>query len=279
MPTKKRDMYYNKAKQMGYRSRASFKLQYINEKYHIIKKGDAIVDLGAAPGGWLQVAKELSEGTVIGVDLQKIEPIEGVTTIKGDMTSPRIQEKIFELADKVDVVICDAAPNLSGNWALDHGRSIELSEVALDVAGRMLKPGGNFVVKVFQGDMFNDYLNRVRGRFSSAMAYKSQASRTQSAEIYVIGKGFLTTSLRKGAIIDVKIDAMGNDGDGVAHVDDFVVFVKDARLGEKARVKIKDVKPSFAFAEKYVPKDTDEIKGPKGKATKGKATKVTKAAK
>ena len=133
---KKRDMYYNKAKQMGYRSRASFKLQYMNEKYHIIKKGDSIVDLGAAPGGWLQVAKELSGGTVIGVDLQKIEPIEGVVTIKGDMTSPRMQEKIFALVDKVDVVICDAAPNLSGNWALDHGRSIELSEVALDVACR-----------------------------------------------------------------------------------------------------------------------------------------------
>ena len=120
-------MYYNKAKQMGYRSRASFKLQYINEKYHIIKKGDVVVDLGAAPGGWLQVAKELSEGTVIGVDLQKIEPLEGVTTIKGDMTSDRIQAKIFEMVDEVDVVICDAAPNLSGNWALDHARSIELS--------------------------------------------------------------------------------------------------------------------------------------------------------
>ncbi len=274
MPAKKRDMYYNKAKQMGYRSRASFKLQYINEKYHIIEKGNSVVDLGAAPGGWLQVAKELSGGTVIGVDLQKIEPLEGVVTIKGDMTAPRVQEKIFALVDKVDVVICDAAPNLSGNWALDHGRSIELSEVALDVACRLLKPGGNFVVKVFQGDMFNDFLKNVRNRFSSAMAYKSQASRSQSAEIYVIGKGFLTTALRKGAIIDVKIDAMGNNGDGVAHVDDFVVFVKDARIGEKARVKIKDVKPSFAFAEKYVPKDTDEIKGPKGKATN-----VTKAAK
>jgi 23S rRNA (uridine2552-2'-O)-methyltransferase len=106
------------------------------------------------------------------------------------------------------------------------------------------------------------------------MAYKSQASRTQSAEIYVIGKGFLTTDLRKGAIVDVKIDSMGNDGDGVAHINDFVVFVKDARPGEKARVKIKDVKPSFAFAEKYVPKETDAVKGPQGKPRK-----VTKAIK
>lgn len=267
-------MYYNKAKQMGYRSRASFKLQYINEKYHIIEKGNAVVDLGAAPGGWLQVAKELSGGTVIGVDLQKIEPLEGVTTIKGDMTTPRVQEKIFELAEKVDVVICDAAPNLSGNWALDHGRSIELSEVALDVACRLLKPGGNFVVKVFQGDMFNDFLKNVRNRFSSAMAYKSQASRSQSAEIYVIGKGFLTTSLRKGDIVDLKVDSLGKDGDGVAHIDDFVVFVKDARVGQKVRVKIKDVKPAFAFAEKYVPKDTKD-----SKARAVKATKATKAVK
>ena len=250
MPRNKRDMYYNKAKQMGYRSRASFKLQYINEKYHIIKKGDSVVDLGAAPGGWLQVAKELSGGTVIGVDLQKIEPVEGVETIRGDMTSPITQEKIFKLADHVGVVISDASPNLSGNWALDHARSVELSEVALDVACRLLKPGGHFVVKVFQGDMFNDFLNRVKGRFSSAMAYKSRASRSQSAEIYVIGKGFLTTVLRKGDEVDVKIDAMGRDGDGVAHVGDFVVFVKDAKIGQKLRVRIKDVKPAFAFGEK-----------------------------
>jgi 23S rRNA (uridine2552-2'-O)-methyltransferase len=254
MPAKKRDMYYNKAKQMGYRSRASFKLQYINEKYHIIKKGDTVVDLGAAPGGWLQVAKEISGGTVIGVDLLKIEPVEGVETIKGDMTSPETQAKIFSLVDHVDVVICDAAPNLSGNWALDHGRSIELSEVALDVACRLLKPGGNFVVKVFQGDMFNDYLNKVKSHFSSATAYKSQASRSQSAEIYVIGKGYLTTSLRKGDVVDVKIESLGKNGDGVAHVDDLVVFVKGAKIGEKARVKIKDVKPAFAFAEKVTDK-------------------------
>ena len=249
MPRKKRDLFYNKAKQMGYRSRASFKLQYINEKYHLIKKGDVVVDLGAAPGGWLQVAKELSEGTVIGVDLQKIEPIEGVTTIKGDMTSPETQAKIFDKVDAVDTVICDAAPNLSGNWALDHARSIDLSRVALDVAARLLKPGGNFVVKVFQGDMFDDFLKTVKGRFSYATAYKSQASRSQSAEIYVIGKGFLTTALRKGAIVDVTVESLGNDGDGVAYVDDFVVFVRGGRPGQRLKVKIKDVKPSFAFAE------------------------------
>ncbi|WP_424359823.1 23S rRNA (uridine(2552)-2'-O)-methyltransferase [Methanocella sp. MCL-LM] len=250
MPAKKRDYYYNKAKQMGYRSRASFKLQFINKKHHLIKNGDTVVDLGAAPGGWLQVAKELNGGgTVIGVDLQRIEPIEGVETIKGDMTAPETQAKIFELVDEVDTVICDAAPNLSGNWALDHARSIDLATVALEVATRLLKNGGHFVVKVFQGDLYDGYVKKVEKHFSYATTYKSQASREQSAEIYVIGKGFLTTSLRKGNVVDVTIDAMGKTGDGIAHVDDFVVFVKGGNVGDKLKVKIRDVKPSFAFGD------------------------------
>lgn len=250
MPTKKRDHYYNKAKQMGYRSRAAFKLQFINEKYHLIEKGDTVVDLGAAPGGWLQVAKELSEGTVIGVDLQRIEPIEGVTTIKGDMTAKETQAKVFEIADQVDTVICDAAPNLSGNWALDHARSIDLAGVALEVAAKLLKKGGDFVVKVFQGDLYDRYVEQVGKNFSYVTTYKSRASRQQSAEIYVIGKGFLTTKLRKGDILEVTIDAMGRTGDGIAHVDDFVIFVKDTAVGDKVKVKIRDLRPSFAFGER-----------------------------
>lgn len=249
MPAKKRDLYYNKAKQMGYRSRASFKLKFINEKYHLIENGDVVVDLGAAPGGWLQVAKEISGETVIGVDLQRIEPIEGVYTIKGDMTSPVTQAKIFEKVDKVDVVICDAAPNLSGNWALDHGRSIDLTKTALGVATKILSPGGNFLAKVFQGDLYEGFLNEVRKHFSYVTAYKSPASRSQSAEIYVIGKGFLTTSIRKGDLLSVTIESMGNTGDGVARVDNFVIFVKGAKLGSKVKIKVTDVKPEFAFAE------------------------------
>ena len=249
MPAKKRDLYYNKAKQMGYRSRAAFKLQFINEKFNLIKKGDSVVDLGAAPGGWLQVAKEISGGTVIGVDLQRIEPIEGVFTIKGDMTSPFTQKKIFEKVEKVDTVICDAAPNVSGNWALDHGRSIDLTTTALNVAVKILAPGGNFLAKVFQGDLYDSFLAEVRKHFSMVTAYKSPASRSQSAEIYVIGKGFLTTSVRKGDTLRVTIEALGNSGDGVAKIDGFVVFVKGAKLGSKPNIKITDVKPEFAFAE------------------------------
>ena len=249
MPAKKKDFYYNKAKQMGYRSRASFKLQYINEKFKLIKKGDSVVDLGAAPGGWLQVAKEISGDTVIGVDLLKIEPIEGVTTIKGDMTSPITQEKIFDKVDKVDVVICDAAPNVSGNWALDHGRSIDLSKTALDVAMKLLAPGGNFLVKVFQGDLYQGFVDEVGKRFSRVHTYKSPASREQSAEIYVIGKGFLTTGIRKGDTMTVAIDGVGKTGDGIAHVDGFVVFIKGAKPGSKAKIKITDVKPEFGFGK------------------------------
>jgi 23S rRNA (uridine2552-2'-O)-methyltransferase len=249
MPAKKRDFFYNKAKQMGYRSRAAFKLQFINEKYQLLKKGDTVVDLGAAPGGWLQVAKEITEGTVIGVDLQKIEPVEGVITIKGDMTSPETQAKIFEKVEKVDAVICDAAPNVSGNWALDHGRSIDLSNIALDVAAKILSPGGNFVVKVFQGDMFEGFVNRVKKNFTFVTSYKSEASRQQSAEIYVIGKGFLSTPVKPGDILDVFIEEKGKSGDGIAKVEDFVIFVKDGQKGDKVKIKVKDVKQKFAFAD------------------------------
>jgi 23S rRNA (uridine2552-2'-O)-methyltransferase len=249
MPRKKRDFFYNKAKQMGYRSRAAFKLKFINEKYRLIEKGDTVVDLGAAPGGWLQVAKELSSGEVIGVDLQKIEPIEGVVTIKGDMASPETQQKIFEKVEKVNTVICDAAPNLSGNWALDHARSIDLARTALDVAARVLAPGGNFLAKVFQGDLYQGFVDDAGKRFSKVYTYKSPASRSQSAEIYVIGKGFLTTGIRKGDVFEVKIDGIGKSGDGIAHVDGFVIFVKGAKPGARARIKVTDVKPEFGFGK------------------------------
>ena len=137
------------------------------------------------------------------------------------------------------------------SWAstATQGRSIDLASVALDVATKLLKNGGNFVVKVFQGDLYDSYVKKVEKHFAYATSYKSQASREQSAEIYVIGKGFLTTSLRKGDIVDVTIDAMGKTGDGIAHVEDFVVFVKGAGVGDKLKVKIRDVKPSFAFGD------------------------------
>ncbi len=190
MPRDRRDYFYRKAKDEGYRSRAAFKLKQINQKFNIIKKGDAVVDLGAAPGGWLQVAKELSGGRVVGVDILPIEEIDGVDTIKGDIRLDVTVEKIREKIQKegADVVICDAAPNLSGNWSYDHARSIDLATSALECARKILKPGGGFAVKVFQGDMFPEFLDRVRRHFVKVKAFSPEASRKQSAEIYVIGK-------------------------------------------------------------------------------------------
>lgn len=190
MPRDRRDYFYRKAKKEGYRSRAAFKLKQINERFNIIRKGDTVIDLGAAPGGWLQVAYELSGGKVVGVDLLPIDEIEGVDTIKGDIRLESTVEKIRGMIKQegADVVICDAAPNLSGNWSYDHARSIDLATSALECARKLLRPGGRFVVKVFQGDMFPDFLNKVRLYFAKAQAFSPEASRKQSAEIYVIGK-------------------------------------------------------------------------------------------
>jgi 23S rRNA (uridine2552-2'-O)-methyltransferase len=251
MARDRRDYYYHQAKEEGYRSRASFKLKQINEKHKIIKRGDSVVDLGAAPGGWLQVAKELSGGKVLGVDLQRIDPIDGVETIHGDINSESTITKIIQAVGTkgADVVLCDAAPNLSGNWSYDHARSIELATSALECAKKILKPNGNFVVKVFQGDMFDDYLKEVRENFVRTAAYSPKASRSQSAEIYVIGKKYLTAPLRKGNEFVVDIEKLGSSGDGAILIEGFVVFVKEVEVGEKVRISITDVKPNFAFAE------------------------------
>jgi 23S rRNA (uridine2552-2'-O)-methyltransferase len=251
MARDRRDYYYHQAKEDGYRSRASFKLKQINDKHKIINRGDSVVDLGAAPGGWLQVAKELSGGKVLGVDLQRIDPIEGVETIQGDINADSTIQKIIKIvgAKGADVVLCDAAPNLSGNWSYDHARSIELATSALECAKKILKPNGKFVVKVFQGDMFNDYLSTVRENFVHVKAYSPQASRSQSAEIYVIGKKFLTAPLRKGDKFVVDIEKLGSSGDGAVLIEGFVVFVKEVEIGEKVKISITDVKPNFAFAD------------------------------
>ncbi len=251
MARDRRDTYYWRAKEEGYRSRAAFKLLQINQKFTIIKEEDTVVDLGAAPGGWLEVAKKLSGGRVIGVDLQRISPIEGVETIKGDITSDKTIKKIFDLVGEggVDVVICDAAPNLSGNWSYDHARSIDLARSALGCAIKILKPEGHFVVKVFQGDIFKSFLDDASNSFTLTKSFSPVASRSQSAEIYVVAKKFLNVPVRKGEELDVEITSTGSTGDGVVRIQDFVVFVKGANEGDKVRVKVKDVKPNFAFAD------------------------------
>lgn len=250
MARDRRDKFYWRAKEQGFRSRAAFKLLQINDKFNVIKNNDNVVDLGAAPGGWLEVVKNLSSGRIIGVDIQRIYPIEKVETIKGDITSDRTIQKIFDLVGEtgVNTVICDAAPNLSGNWSYDHARSVDLCKSALQCAIKILKPGGNFVVKVFQGDLFKEYLDNVADHFVTTKAFSPIASRSQSAEIYIIAKQFLKTPVKIGDHIKVEITAMGNSKDGIAKIDEYVIFVKKAKLGDKLIIKIEDVKPKFAFA-------------------------------
>ncbi len=248
MPRRKKDFYYFKAKQEGYRSRAAYKLKRINEKFNVIKKGDIVVDLGAAPGGWLQVARELSGSRVLGVDLQAIEPIDGVETIRGDMRARTTIERIAEKVEKADAVISDAAPDLSGNWSYDHARSIDLASAAFEAAKQILRSGGNFVVKVFQGDMYEGFLNKVKKEFFQVKAYKSEASRKESAEIYIVAKGLLSAPVRAGEVHEVVVESTGKNGDGIARIQGFIIFVKGARQGERLRVRIKEVKEKFAVA-------------------------------
>ncbi len=146
------------------------------------------------------------------------------------------------------MVICDAAPNLSGAWDRDHAISVDLARSALKMAKKLLKPRGNFVVKVFQGDMFIDYLNEVRKEFATVHAHSPPASRKESAETYVVAKRLLTGPVRRGEMMDVSIDSVGKSGDGVAMVEGFAIIVRGSKLGEKLRVKIDAVKPNFAFA-------------------------------
>lgn len=172
---------------------------YIQERYGIIREGDLVVDLGCAPGGWLQVAKELvgDTGFVFGIDLQEIEPLEGVVFIRGNFLREETREKLKNAIvnasgkDKVDVVLSDMSPNISGNYSIDHARSVELVTNAFEFACQILARGGNFVAKVFQGDMYEGLLRRFSAKFELVKGYKSDASRKSSSEIYIVCKGYL----------------------------------------------------------------------------------------
>ncbi len=195
---RKREHYYRMAKKAGYRSRASFKLEHLNFRYGIMKRGDVVVDLGAAPGGWLQIARERvgNEGFVLGVDLQQIAKFHygNVKTVVVDITDPSTPELIRNnLPRQADVVISDVSPKISGVWSVDHFRSIELVRATLSIAGQVLRPGGNMLVKVFQGELFDEFLNEVRKKFEFLKISKPPASRKGSAEAYIIAKGFKPT--------------------------------------------------------------------------------------
>jgi 23S rRNA (uridine2552-2'-O)-methyltransferase len=191
---RKNEFYYKKAKQENYRSRATYKLVQANQKYGFIKLRDIVVDLGAAPGGWIQAARKMTGkyGFVLGIDLKPIEPFtqEYIRTIVADLTDPDITEQILSfLPRKPDVVLSDAATNITGIWEVDHARQIDLATKAMEIAQQILRPGGNFYVKVFEGDLLNDFLQTVKGSFEEVKLVKPQASRQKSSEMYILALG------------------------------------------------------------------------------------------
>lgn len=188
---RKRDYYYRRAKDEKYRSRAVFKLLQAVKKYGFIKLGDVVVDLGAAPGGWLQASLEIvgEKGFVLGVDVRPIESIgqPNIRTLVGDITDPQTLMEIKEILQRLaDVVISDVSPNVSGVWELDHARQIDLAHHSLRIATSVLRRGGSFFVKVFQGDMLENFIDEVEQRFSLVKLIKPKASRAKSAELYIL---------------------------------------------------------------------------------------------
>ena len=190
---RKRDYYYKKAKQEKYRSRAAYKLFQAIKKYGFIEHGDVVVDLGAAPGGWIQAARKTvgNKGFVLGIDLKTIEPFTQpyVRTIMCDITDREAVVQILELLPrKADAVISDAAPNISGIWEVDHARQMDLAQQALEIAKEVLRPSGSFFVKVFQGEMFSDFLQKMKQNFVNVVIVKPHASRAKSAELFILGR-------------------------------------------------------------------------------------------
>ena len=186
------DPYVQLAKHEGYRSRASYKLLEIIERDHLLKPGMRVVDLGATPGGWSQVVaqKLVGQGKVIALDLLEMLPLAGVTFIQGDFREDAVLAELVKALDgrPVDLVISDMAPNLSGVGLVDQARAMHLAELALEFALEHLKPGGSFLVKVFQGDGFDEYIRTMRGHFKQVATRKPKASRGRTNETFLLAK-------------------------------------------------------------------------------------------
>jgi 23S rRNA (uridine2552-2'-O)-methyltransferase len=206
------DHYFRLAKSEGYRSRAAYKLKEIDDRRHVLKRGDRVLDCGAAPGSWMQVAAERvgERGRVVGVDLLAVEPVHdksNVAFVHGDLAN--IDDAMLlaaaglEISDRrarFDVIISDMAPNTSGDRTSDHHRSIRLCELVLDRAVMLLKPGGNLVMKFFEGELSAELLSRTKKLFEHAKAFKPKASRSESFEMYVIALGYRGTAAAQGEV-------------------------------------------------------------------------------
>ncbi|HVY06666.1 MAG TPA: RlmE family RNA methyltransferase [Burkholderiales bacterium] len=187
------DVYVKRARQEGYRSRAAFKLLEILEKDKLVRPGMTVVDLGAAPGGWSQVMAPLvgAKGRVIALDLLEMQPISGVTVLRGDFSTDATLAQLEELTGgrPVDLVVSDMAPNISGVALVDRARSIGLAELAQDFAQTHLKPGGDLLVKVFQGSGLDEFRKQLAGAYASVAVRKPKASRDRSSEFYLLARG------------------------------------------------------------------------------------------
>lgn len=188
-----RDAYVLKAREQGYRSRAVFKLEQIQQKDHILKPGQFVLDLGAAPGGWSEYSSRIigGKGRIIALDLLPIEPIAGVEVVQGDFTQQETLDRLLALTGgrQFDLVLSDMAPNLSGMESVDQPKSIHLAELAFDLANEWLSPDGIFVSKLFQGAGFDDLVSRLRATFESVKLRKPDSSRSRSNEIYAVCRG------------------------------------------------------------------------------------------
>lgn len=189
----RRDQYRKLAKENNYRSRAVYKLSQINKSFHLLKRGMKIVDIGAAPGGWLQFASKIAgdNGLVIGIDLKDIEPIPNVITLKNDVDDRETLALILKsLGGKADIVMSDLAPNVSGLWEIDHLRQIDLTRKAVEITKNILRHDGNALYKIFQGESTSEFVADTRKIFSEVILTKPDASRKQSSELYLLCKKY-----------------------------------------------------------------------------------------
>jgi 23S rRNA (uridine2552-2'-O)-methyltransferase len=185
------DPFVKAAKAKGYRSRAAFKLSEIDDRHHLIRKGVRIIDLGCAPGGWLQVAKERGAGAVAGVDLLAVDPVAGVEILLGDFPDPAVGPALVErIGGAPDLILSDMAPNTSGHRQTDHLRIVSLIEGAVDFAIETLKPGGAFVTKAFQGGETAEVIATLKRHFPEVKTVKPKASRADSSELYLVALKF-----------------------------------------------------------------------------------------
>lgn len=185
----KKDYYRKLAKDHGYRSRSAYKLEQLNNSYHILRPSYKVIDFGCAPGGWLQVIlKEVgSSGKVVGVDIQDIEPISGAIILRDDIEDPTITDSILRLLNsKADVVLSDLAPNVSGIWDIDHARQISLTRNAFTITQKVLKKNGSAIFKAFEGELLNELKLDLKNGFHEVIVSKPRASRQESSELYLV---------------------------------------------------------------------------------------------